>query len=213
MQLPIPIRSCGCKGSPENRDSPHSPPQAARLHRLAWNGQVAGTIGSPGGTLRGLQAGKKGEIFAAWTDTGILHILGPDLALLRSLPAIQGLRSARWNREATQLIVTDGQPRIRVIAADSGRLLEEIAAPAAVHVADWNGTDNGTAVAASEALPEAILLTRSLLALQDTASQGPLQITTTPDQNQLWAAGVSGKVQLRPLLGGDPLRTLEAGLP
>jgi len=184
-----------------------------RLHRLAWTGQVAGTVGSPGGTIRGLQAGRKGEVFAAWTDAGILHILGPDLALQRSLPAIQGLRSARWNREATQLIVTDGQPRIRVIAADSGRLLEEIATPVAVHVADWNGTDHGTAVAAGEAAPEAHLLTRSLLVVQDTTIQGPLQLTTAPDQNQLWTAGASGKVQLRPLTGGDPLRTLEAGAP
>ncbi len=182
-----------------------------RLLRLSWNGQIAGTVNSPGGTLKGLQSGRKGEIVTTWTDTGILHILGPDLGLLRSLPAFQGLRSARWNREATQLIITDGQPRIRVVAADTGRVLEEIATMAASHVADWNGTDQGTAVAAGEASPEATLLTRSLLAWQDTASEGPLQLTTAPDQNQLWAAGASGKVQLRPLLGGEPLRTLEAG--
>ncbi|MFM7059156.1 MAG: hypothetical protein ACKO2P_19770 [Planctomycetota bacterium] len=184
-----------------------------RLHRIAWNGQIAGTVGSPGGTLKGLQAGKKGEIFAAWTDAGILHVLGPDLALLRSLPAIQGLRSARWNREATQLMITDGQPRIRIIAAETGRVLEDIATATVSHLADWNGTDQGTAVAAGEASAEATLLTRSLLAWQDTASQGPLQLTTAPDQNQLWAAGASGKVQLRPLLGGEPLRTLDAGGP
>lgn len=185
----------------------------SRLHRIAWNGQVAATTGSPGGTLKGIQAGKKGEVLVAWTDTGIQHILGPDLGLLRSLPAVQGLRSARWNRDATQLMITDAQPRIRVIAADTGRVLEEIATASASHWADWNGTDQGTAVAAGEAAPEATLLTRSLLALQDTASQGPLQLTTAPDQNQLWAAGASGKVQLRPLLGGEPLRTLEAGAP
>ncbi|MEY3174357.1 MAG: hypothetical protein RLZZ436_2271 [Planctomycetota bacterium] len=185
----------------------------ARLHRLGWNGQITATTGSPGGPLKGLQAGKKGEIFAAWTDTGILHILGPDLGLLHSLPAIQGLRSARWNREATQLLIADGQSRIRVIAADSGRLLEEIATTSATHWADWNGTDHGTVAACGEASPEAILLTRSLLALQDTASEGPLQLSPAADQNQLWSAGMSGKVQLRPLLGGDPLRTIETTAP
>jgi WD40 repeat protein len=185
----------------------------ARLHRITWNGQVAATAASPGGALRGLQAGKNGELFAATADNGALHILGADLGLLRSLPVVQGLRSARWNREGTLLLIADGQPRVRVIAPETGRILEEIATSAACHGAEWAAADQTAIVAAGEAANDAQLLVRSLLGWQDTGAAGPLQLVPATDGQQVWVAGVGGQVQLRPVSGGEPARSLAAGAP
>ena len=185
----------------------------SRLHRINWNAQLAGTTASPGGALRGLSAGKNGQLFAAWADNGTLHILGPDLALLHSLPAIPGIRSARWNRDATLLLIADAQPRIRVITPDNGRVLEEIATPAPCHSADWTAADQSTITAAGETSPEAQLLTRSLLAWQDSGAAGTLQLAVAADPSQVWVAGTAGHVQLRPITGGEPVRSLNTGSP
>jgi WD40 repeat protein len=185
----------------------------SRLHRINWNAQLVGTAPSPGGVLRGLASGKNGELFAAWAENGALHILGPDLALQRSLPAIQGIRSARWNREATTLLVADAQPRIRIIAADTGRLLEEISTPAPCHSAEWTAADQSAITAAGDTSPEAQLLTRSLLAWQDSGAAGPLQLAPATDPSQVWIAGAAGEVQLRPITGGEPVRSLNTGSP
>ena len=182
----------------------------ARLHRINWNGQLTNTAASPGGPLRGLQAGKNGELFAAIAENGTLHILGSDLALLRSLPPMQGLRSARWNREGTLLLIADGQPRVRVITPESGRILEEIATTAACHTAEWTAADQTSIVAAGEAANDAQLLIRSLKSWQDTATQGPLQIALSADAQQVWVAGAAGQIQLRPISGGEPARSLAA---
>ena len=62
-----------------------------------------------------------------------------------------GLTAAKFDREAKQVLICDGQPRVRLLSVDTGRVQEEIPLAAPVVDADWIGAEQRSVIAISAA--------------------------------------------------------------
>lgn len=184
----------------------------SRLFRIQWDGVLAGTIDSPGGAIRTVDATPSGNAILGTTDSGIVHLFGADLTLVHSLPAIEGLVSARWDRTGTWIAVCDQQPRVRVLDGKTGRPAEEIRAAMPLMQADWTTPDQSSIAAIGNA-SEGILLQRSLQQIQDGLPPGAVSIAMSADRQTLFAGGADGLVRQWSLMTGQTVRTMAAGSP
>jgi WD40 repeat protein len=187
------------------------PASGTRLHRLQWDGALAGSIGSPGGALRSVEVATSGKVLLATADNGLIHQFNADLSVLRSLPVVPGLTSAKWDREGRLLLVCQNQPWVQVRSAETGRVQEQIPALVAVHSADWLAADQ-TQVLGATGANDGQLLHRSLLRIWELPA-GAVTLAMSPDQQHLYAGGVDGQVRQWNLSNGEPVRVLSAGQP
>lgn len=184
----------------------------SRLFRIQWDGVLAGTIDSPGGAIRTLDAIPSGKALLATTDSGLIHLFGPELTLVRSLPAIEGLVSARWDRTGTWIAVCDQRPRVRVLHGKTGRVCEEIPAAMSLTQADWTTPDQSS-LAAIGAASEGLIVQRSLQQILEGLQQGAVSIAMSADPQTLFAGGADGKVRQWNLMTGETVRTMAVGSP
>ena len=187
------------------------PASGTRLHRLQWDGALAGSIGSPGGALRSVEVATSGKVLLATADNGLIHQFNADLSVLRSLPVVPGLTSAKWDREGRLLLVCQNQPWVQVRSAETGRVHEQIPALVAVQSADWLAADQ-TQVLGATGTNDGQLLHRSLLRIWELPA-GAVTLAMSPDQQHLYAGGVDGQVRQWNLSNGEPVRVLSAGQP
>ena len=180
----------------------------AQILRLKWDGTAGTAINSPAGAIRRLDVATGKAVFLATSDAGHIHVFAADGTLQKSIPPIAGLTAAKFNREAKQLLICDGQPRVRTMSVETGRVLDEISLAAAVMDADWIGAEQRSVIAIGAA-NEATLAHRSLLRLWDEMPGGASAVGFVPNQQQLLAAGADGKVQLWSLTDGTTLKTFE----
>lgn len=187
------------------------PASGTRLHRLQWDGMLAGSVGSPAGALRSLDVLSSGKTLLATADNGMVHQFNADLSGLRSLPAIAGLSSAKWDREGRQLLVCQNQPWVQIRSAETGRLLEQIPAAVALQSADWLAADQTQCLAVT-GVNEAQLLQRSLLRGWELPA-GAVAVALSPDQQHIFASGADGQIRQWNLGTGEQVRVLTAGQP
>jgi len=187
------------------------PASGTRLHRLQWDGSLAGSTGSPGGALRSVETAVSGKMLLAVSDNGMIHQFNADLSGLRSLPAVPGLTSAKWDREGRLLLVCLNQPWVQVRVAETGRVQEQIPAAVAVQSADWLAGDQ-TQVLGVTGANEPQLLQRSLLRLWELPA-GASVLAMSPDQQHLYAAGADGQIRQWNLGNGEQVRVMGAGQP
>lgn len=187
------------------------PASGTRLHRLQWDGTLAGSAGSPGGALRSVEVASSGKMLLSTADNGQIHQFNADLSALRSLPAVPGLTSARWDREGRLLLVCQNQPWVQVRSAETGRVQEQIPASVPVQSADWLAADQTQVLGVSGA-NEGQLLQRSLLRIWELPA-GAVTLAMSPDQQHLYAADVGGQVHQWNLGNGEQVRVLSAGQP
>jgi len=179
-----------------------------QILRLRWDGLAETPLNSPGGVLRRLDVGSGGSAFTATSEAGHVHLFAADGTLTKTLPPISGLTSARLDREGKQLIVCDGQPRVRILSAETGTIQEELLAPSPVTDADWLGSDQQSVVAIG-AHPEPVLLQRSLLRMWDDLPMGGTALAFTPDQQHVLAGGPDGRIRQWLLSDGVLVRNFE----
>ncbi len=117
---------------------------------------------------------------------------------------------------ATQVLIADGQARLRAIDLDTGRTVEEVALPAPATVLLSTGAD-GTAPAGVSALgrhwvafgaaPQGSLQPRAWVRTV-LAAPSPLQaLVLSPDLSRLFAAGDAGTITAIRAADGQPERT------
>ena len=176
--------------------------------RIKWDGSAGTHINSPGGVLKRLEAGATGASFLATSDAGHLHLFAADGTLQRTMPPIMGLTSARFDRDGKQLLICDGQPRVRIAATDTGRILEELPATVPVTDSGWTGADQRSIVAVG-AGNEAVLVQRSLLRIWEDLPGGATSVVFSPDQLHVLAGGTDGKIRQWLLSDGTLVRTFE----
>ena len=179
-----------------------------QILRLKWDGTAGVAINSPAGVIRRLDVATGGARFLATSDAGHIHLIAADGTLQKSLPPIAGLTSAEFDREGKQLLICDGQPRVRTMSVETGRVQEEIALTSAVVDADWIGAEQRSVIAIGAA-NEATLAHRSLLRLWDEMPEGATAVAFVPNQPQLLAAGGDGKVRLWSMSDGAILKTFD----
>jgi len=188
------------------------PASGTRLLRLQWDGVLAGTMDSPGGGIRTVDATPSGNAILATTDSGLIHLLSADFKLQQSLPAIGGLVAARWDRTGTWILVCDQQPRVRVLNGKTGRLAEEIPATMPLMQADWTTPDQSSVAAIGNGT-EGMVLGRSLLQIHDGLQPGPISIAMSADQQSLLGGGADGMIHQWNLMTGETVRSVSAGSP
>lgn len=183
----------------------------AQILRLKWDGTLGTAINSPAGAIRRLNVATSGAGFLATSDAGHIHLFAADGTLQKSIPPVAGLMAARFDREGKQLLVCDGQPRVRIVSVETGRVVEEMSLAAPVVDADWIGAEQRSVIAIGAA-NEATLAHRSLLRLWDEMPGGATAVAFVPNQQQLLAAGTDGKIRLWSLTDGAILKTFEGSL-
>lgn len=180
----------------------------AQILRLKWDGTAGTAINSPAGAIRRLDVATGGARFLATSDAGQIHLFAADGTLQKSMPPIAGITGAKFDREGKQLLICDGQPRVRMMSPETGRVQEEIPLAGAVFDADWIGAEQRSVIAIGAA-NEATLAHRSLLRIWDEMPGGATAVAFVPNQQQLLAAGAGGKVRLWSLADGAIVRTFE----
>lgn len=175
----------------------------SQIFRLKWDGTPGTPIASPAGALRGLDVASAGMSFLATSDAGHVHLFAADGTFAKSLPPIAGLTVARFDRDGKQLLLCDGQARVRIASVDSGRIPEEIPAAGQITDAVWTSADQ-TAIVAFGAGNDGVLLQRSLRRIWEDANA--TTVAFVPNQQQLLCGGTDGKVRLLSLADGVLIR-------
>ena len=180
----------------------------AQILRLNWDGTAGTVINSPAGAIRRLEVAAGGARFLATNDAGNVHVFASDGTLLKSIPPVAGLTSAKFDRQGKQLLICDGQPRVRIMSIETGRVEEEISLSTPGFEADWIGAEQRSVIAIGTA-NEATLAHRSLLRIWDEMPSGATSVAFVPNQQQIVAAGADGRIRLWSLADGAIIRTFE----
>lgn len=180
----------------------------AQILRLKWDGTAGTAINSPAGAIRRLDVAAGGGRFLATSDAGHIHVFAADGTLQKSIPPIAGLTSAKFDREGKQLLICDGQPRVRIMSVETSRVQEEIPLATPCFEADWIGAAQASVIAIGAA-NEATLAHRSLLRLWDEMPGGATSVAFVPNQPQMLAAGADGRIRLWSFTDGAIVRTFE----
>ncbi|MFO1000050.1 MAG: WD40 repeat domain-containing protein [Planctomycetaceae bacterium] len=182
-----------------------------QILRLKWDGTAGAAINSPAGVIRRLEVAIGGARFLATSDSGHIHLFAADGNLQKSIPPVAGLTAAKFDREAKQLLICDGLPRVRTMSVETGRVQEEIPLSTPVVDADWIGAEQRSVIAIGAA-NEATLGHRSLVRLWDEMPGGATAVAFVPNQPQLLAAGADGKIRQWSLTDGAMLKTFEGSM-
>ena len=180
----------------------------AQILRLKWDGTAGTAINSPVGAIRRLDVAAGGATFLATSDAGHIHVFAADGTLQKTIPPVAGLTSVKFNRDGKQLLICDGQPRVRIMSIETGRVQEEIPLATPVADADWIGAEQKSVITIGTA-NEATLAHRSLLRLWEEMPGGATSVTFVPNQQQIAAAGADGKLRLWSLTDGAIIKTFE----
>ena len=179
----------------------------AQILRLKWDGTAA-AINSPAGAIRQLDVAAGGARFLATSEAGHVHLFSADGTLQKTMPPIAGLTAAKFDRDGKQLLLCDGQPRVRIMSIETARVQEEISLATPCFEADWIGAEQRSVIAIGAA-NEATLAHRSLLRLWEEIPGGATSVTFVPNQQQIIAAGADGRIRLWSLADGAIIKTFE----
>ncbi len=179
----------------------------AQIHRLKWDGSPMTPIGSPAGVLKRMDVASGGTSFLASSDAGHIHLFTADGGFQKTLPPATGLLQARYDREGKSLLLSDGQPRVRIMSVETGRMMEEMPTVAPVTDAVWTAADHRSIVAVGPG-NDGTLRQRSLQRLWDETAGGAMAVCFVPNQPQLVAAGADGQIRLWSLTDGLVVRQL-----
>ena len=181
----------------------------ASIARWKADGSVLPPLVPPAGPISSLALSPDSGRLATVSTTG-----GTTIWNLRdgsSQPPFElgmGISSAEWTRDGTELIVTDGKPRIRFVAAESGLVSEEAPSTAIVTQAVVTGNDGRQFVAMGAQLIAA-LSTRSLQKIWREASFPSTAAINLADGVHALIARGNGQIQVKRLADGQIVRTLE----
>jgi len=193
----------------------------AQIIRIKTDGTAIPAVASPAGKLVSLDVARDGLTFIAVNEQGAAHMWAADGTAKGSLALGASITSARFNADATELLVSDNKPRVRIFGVTSQQLLEEIVSPLAAVDAVWTGTDQRT-IAAIGAANDAIVLPRTLLRTFETnpvdpanppaAGQPRVEVAATslmftPDQQNLLCGTNDGRVLLWNITTGELTRS------
>ncbi len=115
---------------------------------------------------------------------------------------------AAFNRDGSEVAVTDQQARVRVFAVEPFRLLEEIAVPTTAHQVAWTGAD-GRQVATAGPQNSGAVVAKSLERLWDGLEGSATAIVFSTSGAQAFAAGKDGRIRQWRTTDGVLERTLE----
>ncbi len=180
----------------------------SQILRLKWDGTESAAITSPAGAIRRLDVAAGGARFLATSDSGHIHLFAADGTVQKTMPPIAGLTAAKFDREGKNLLICDGQPRVRIVSIETGRVQEEISVATPCFDADWIGAEQRSVIAIGAA-NEVTLAHRSLLRLWEEMPGGATSVAFVPNQQQLVAAGADGRIRLCSLSDGAIIKTLE----
>ena len=178
---------------------------------LRWkpDGTSLPPLAAPQAGLKSLSAAPDGLHLLAAHAQGHGYIWKVDDGKLLSTLALGGpVTDAAFGRDAGEIIVADGQPRVRVFSAEPFRLLEEIAGPTANRRAVCTGTERRH-VAWIGSQDSGAVVTRSLERLWDGLSGGAAAIAFSPDGGHVFAAGSDGKIRQWQTANQELVRTLD----
>lgn len=181
--------------------------------RFKWDGSSLAAIPSPAGTLRQIDVSTQAGRILATVESGQVHLFGLDGTLEKSLPPLEGLKSAKFNKEGNLALMTNGQSFVQLVEVGSGRTQERISTPFPVTNADWTGEDQRSFVCTG-AGPEVILVQSALLRSWDIQPGEATAVTITPDQKTAFTGTSEGPIYQWNLAeanstNNDPVRILK----
>ncbi len=187
----------------------------SELVRLKVDGTALAALTVPGRVCKSLEVSRDGRFTLAVDDQGTAHLWSADATALAELPLGAGTVAARFNKEGTELVVSDAKPRVRLFDVASKRCLEELSCVEPVVDAVWAGTDQRT-IACMGPGNDAAVVQRSLLRLLETRDPQqpdmPLQpanaLQFTPDQQHLLCGTAAGNIRQWNINDGSLVRTL-----
>jgi WD40 repeat protein len=180
-------------------------------HVQLWNaeGQPARQLIGPKAPLLRLAVRPGGEIFAADGEGRVFAWTAPagagaDVNSTRTLETGAAVVGLRFSADGKQLAAA-GQQRVRIYDADTFRLLEEVALPAAVM--QFALSADGRSLLASGAEANPWFCRRSLLRVIDAHAGGAAGVVFTPNGQQIVSGGADKAVHVWNLEDGQKMRT------
>ena len=174
--------------------------------RLRWDGTNADAIASPGGVLNRLDVAANGNAFLATGDAGQIHVFEINGQLRKSMTPIAGLSSARFDRDASFLVVSKSQPLVQRVHIETERTYEELATPFPMSKADFIGEDQRSIVGIGTG-NDGVLVQSALLKLWHGDKNGEAAIAISTDQQFLFSGGTDGIIRQWNLADANPANT------
>lgn len=180
-----------------------------RIWRWAPDGSPRPHLAAPVAGLQLLQASPDGTQMTAVNGEGKAFVWQvADGQLKANLDFGGPITSLDYRPDGQQLVVADGQARLRIFSREPFRLLEHISLPQPARLAAWHGPE-GTQLAALSDQPTITTVQRALIRVWDGVEGGALAVAISPDGARLMAGGADGKVRQWRINDGMLERMLE----